>query len=237
MLFRSTAAKILELECEIETLQDAYARATAEDETTQADSERLGTVQKARRERQTSFRFHSEDEENDEYKSGTRPSKSDEGSFWHDSWDKAGDSSPSKGFFPSTESKPKATLPSGKGTSLREEIGATFSNGKLVDEKIDFSAWPSITAFRTWKLAIKKKIAAASRYSQEAFAWVCKVEAANKFEDLEDSGPESWQVQLDTKISAEIDKILSGEFRKQVQIQETALSNSGKMIKAVKSCG
>ena len=38
-------------------------------------------------------------------------------------------------------------------------------------------------------------------------------------------------MQLDTKISAEIDKILSGEFRKQVQIQETALANSGKMIK------
>ena len=81
------------------------------------------------------------------------------------------------------------------------------------------------------ELSVKKKIAAASRYSQEAFAWVSEVENATKFEELEDSGTESWQIQLDTKISAEIDKILSGEFRKQVQIQETALSNSGKMIK------
>ena len=102
----------------------------------------------------------------------------------------------------------------------RGDVGLTFPNGRLVDEKIDFNQW-----------SIKKKVAAASRYSQEAFAWITEVENALAFEDLEDSGPEAWQDQLDAKISAAIDKSLSGEFRKQVQIQETALSNAGKMIK------
>jgi len=136
-----------------------------------------------------------------------------------------------KQFFPTAKPKAKATIPSGKGKLPRRDVGLTFPNGKLVDEKIDFNQWPSITAFRAWKLSIKKKVAAASRYSQEAFAWITEVENALAFEDLEDSGPEAWQNQLDAKISAEIDKILSGEFRKQVQIQETALSNAGKMIK------
>ena len=37
--------------------------------------------------------------------------------------------------------------------------------------------------------------------------------------------------QLDAKLAAELDEILSGEFRKQVQVKETALSREGKMIK------
>ncbi len=36
---------------------------------------------------------------------------------------------------------------------------------------------------------------------------------------------------LDTKLAAELDRILSCEFRKQVQVKETALSHEGKMIK------
>ena len=84
---KAAAAKILELECEVARLQDAYAQATAEDEAAQAEAERLNTVQKARRERQTSFRIHSEDEEEDGYKRGQRPSEWDEGSAWHDSWE------------------------------------------------------------------------------------------------------------------------------------------------------
>ena len=80
-------------------------------------------------------------------------------------------------------------------------------------------------------MSFKKKVDAASKYSQEAFAWITEVEQAASFEDLEDSGPEPWQNQLDAKLSAELDKILSGEFRKQIQVKETALSHSGKMIK------
>ena len=88
---------------------------------------------------------------------------------------------------------------------------------------------PLLQHFALGSCLPRKKVAAASRYSQEAFAWITEVENALTFEDLEDSGPEAWQNQLDAKISAEIDKILSGEFREQVQIQETALSNAGKM--------
>ena len=97
-----------------------------------------------------------------------------------------------------------------------------------MDEKIDINPWPSITGFRNWKLSFKKKVAAASRYSQEAFAWITEIEKAVSFEDLEDSG---MFPQLDAKLAAELDKISSGEFRKQVQVKETALSHEGKMIK------
>ncbi len=187
-----------------------------------------------------------EEEEEDDYLEGERPFEQDEGAVYgaeEDAEDaetlgrsgEENDPSLARGdpkrFFPSVKPKTKATIPSGKGKLPRGDVGLTFPNGKLVDEKIDFNQWPSITAFRALKLSIKKKVAAASRYSQEAFAWITEVENALAFEDLEDSGPEAWQNQLDAKISAEIDKILSGEFRKQVQIQETALSNAGKMIK------
>ena len=37
--------------------------------------------------------------------------------------------------------------------------------------------------------------------------------------------------QLDAKLAAELDNILFGEFRKQVQVKETALSHECKMIK------
>ena len=122
------------------------------------------------------------------------------------------------------------TIPSGKGRLARGE-GLSFPNGKLVDEKIEINQWPSITGFRNWKLSFKQKVAAASRYSQEAFAWIAEVENAASFEDLEDSGPEAWQEQLDAKLSAELGNILSGEFRKHIQVKETALSHEGKMIK------
>ena len=85
---------------------------------------------------------------------------------------------------------------------MRGDPGLTFPNGKLVDEKVEINQWPSITSFRNWKLSFKKKVAAASRYSQEAFAWITEVEHADAFEDLEDSGPEAWQNQLDAKLSA-----------------------------------
>ena len=79
--------------------------------------------------------------------------------------------------------------------------------------RIDLKPWPSIAGFRTWKLAFKKQVAAASKYAEQAFAWITEVEHAKTFEDLQDSGSFP---QLDAKLSAEMDNILSGEFRKQV---------------------
>ena len=97
-----------------------------------------------------------------------------------------------------------------------------------MDEKIDIKQWPSITGFRNLKLSFKKQVAAASRFSQEAVAWITAVEKADSFEALEESGAFP---QLDAKLSADMDSILCGEFRKQVQVEETALSLKGKMIK------
>lgn len=128
-------------------------------------------------------------------------------------------------FFPSTKPKTKPAFPA---PAIKRGQALSFPNGKLWDEKIDIKPWPSITGFRNWKLSFKKQVAAASRFSQEAFAWITEVEKADSFQASEDSGAFP---QLDAKLSAELDKILSGEFLKQVQVKETALSMEGKMIK------
>ena len=82
--------------------------------------------------------------------------------------------------------------------------------------KNDINPWPSTTGFRNWKLSFKKNVAASSRLSHEAFAWITEVEKAVSFADLGDSNVFP---QLDAKLAAELDKILSGEFRKQVQVK------------------
>ena len=162
---KASAAKILELENEVAELQDSSAQDTAEDEAIQAEIERLEEVREAGRQQHVSLHINQDDEDEDTSERGPGPSQTDEGKAWQDSWE--GNESPttSRGFFPSTESKPSFTQPFAKGTLPREDHRATFSDGKLVEDNIDFSSWPSITAFRSWKLTIKKKIAAASRYS------------------------------------------------------------------------
>ena len=122
----------------------------------------------------------------------------------------------------------EASLPTRAGENFRSDGILHFPNGKVVDEKIAIKPWPSITGFRTWKLIFKKQVAAASKYSEQAFAWITEVETAKSFEELADSGAFP---QLDARLSSEIDSVLSGEFRKQVQVKETELSLKGKMIK------
>jgi hypothetical protein len=104
---------------------------------------------------------------------------------------------------------------------------AEFRRGKQVDEKIDIKPWPSISGFRAWKLAFKKAVAAASRHSKDAFAWITQADNAKTFEELENNGDLE---ELDAKLAVELDKILSGEFRKSVQIKEAEYSREGKMV-------
>ena len=115
-------------------------------------------------------------------------------------------------FFPSSKPKAKPAMSARTNPIVKGDQALSFPNGKLVDEKIEILPWPSTTGFRSWNLSFKKQVAA-SRFSQEAFAWITDVEKADSFEALEDSGSFP---QLDAKLSAELDKILSGEFRKQV---------------------
>ena len=97
----------------------------------------------------------------------------------------------------------EASLPATAGENLRTDGILQFPDGKVVDEKIDIKPWPSITGFRTWKLIFKKQVTAASKYAEQAFAWITEVENAKTFEELADSGQFP---QLDAKLSAEIDK-------------------------------
>ena len=118
-------------------------------------------IRKARGDKAVCFQIHTDDEGegDDEILEGERPFEQDEGAVYQaDDEDDADEDASARGnpksFFPSTKPKAKATLPSGKGTLPRGDVGSTFPNGKLVDEKIDFSQWPSITAFRAWKLSV-----------------------------------------------------------------------------------
>ena len=91
-----------------------------------------------------------------------------------------------------------------------------FTSGKKVADRINIGGWPTIKLFRQFKLVFKKAVAAASARPDAAFIWVSQIEKAQTMEELCDSGefPE-----LDALLGMEWDKIISGEFRKHVQIK------------------
>ena len=71
-------------------------------------------------------------------------------------------------------------------------------------------------------------MAAASVRPDPAFAWICQIDAAKSIDDLSDSHdfPE-----LDALLGTEWDKIITGEFKKTVQVKEYDLMKEYKMIK------
>jgi hypothetical protein len=103
----------------------------------------------------------------------------------------------------------------------------TFTSGKKVADRINIGGWPTIKLFRQFKLVFKKAVAAASSRPDAAFVWISQIEKALTMEELCDSGefPE-----LDALLGMEWDKIISGEFQKNVRIKEYELSKD-KMIK------
>ena len=82
--------------------------------------------------------------------------------------------------------------------------------------------------FRDWKLSFWKAVAAASSRPDAAFIWICAVTNAKSIYDLSSSGefPE-----LDALLSTEWDKLLTGEFKKSVQVIEYKLLKEQKMLK------
>ena len=88
--------------------------------------------------------------------------------------------------------------------------------------------WPTIKTFRLWKLAFRRAVAAASVRPDDAFIWICAVEEASSFEELADSGEFA---ELDALLANEWDKILPGDFKRQVQAKEYELAKQKKMIK------
>ena len=61
----------------------------------------------------------------------------------------------------------------------------------------------------------------------------CEVDTAKTTEELEDS---KGFLQLDIKLARELDKIISGEFKRFVQVVEISLSEQSKMFKHVRTC-
>ena len=82
--------------------------------------------------------------------------------------------------------------------------------------------------FIPWKLAFFKAVAAASITPDEAFIWICQVSSAKSIDDLAISGNFP---ALDALLSTEWDKILTGEFKKSVQVIEYDLLKQQKMMK------
>ena len=129
-------------------------------------------------------------------------------------------------FFPTLR-----THPSGAATPANSAFGdqsAVIPSGKQTSERIHLGGWPTIKGFRTWKLAFKKAVAAASNRPDAAYQWITAVEKATSFDELADSGEFP---QLDALLSMEWDKILTGEFKKRLQLKELEYSLLGKMVK------
>ena len=82
--------------------------------------------------------------------------------------------------------------------------------------------------FRNWQLSFWKAVAAASSRPDAAFIWICDVSTAKSIDDLANSGefPE-----LDALLSTEWDKIITGEFKKSIQVLEFQLVKEKKMLK------
>ena len=98
---------------------------------------------------------------------------------------------------------------------------------KDCDSEVKIKGWPSITAFRVWRIDFKKAVAANSRRARLAYAWITEVESAKCIADLEDTGDFG---ELDMKLSKALDDIIQGEFKKKVQVQETELSTKGLLL-------
>jgi hypothetical protein len=72
-------------------------------------------------------------------------------------------------------------LPQSASSEVADESQTVY--GKQVDDKIGIKPWPSISAFRQWRLSFKKSFAAASKYPEAVFTWITEVETAASMED------------------------------------------------------
>ena len=160
-------------------MQEALTE-TAQDADAREEMMRFMQAHRERGEKTESFKMHSEGEEEDDQGilEGEQPFEQDLGTGVYSPFEAEKEFADEEDHanrdmrHTGSQASSAPTIPSGKGRLARGDQGLSFPNGKLVDEKIEINQWPSITGFRAWKLSFKKKVAAASRYSQEAFAWI-----------------------------------------------------------------
>ena len=77
-------------------------------------------------------------------------------------------------------------------------------------------------------MSFRKSVAAASSRPDAAFAWICYIDSAKSVGDL--SNREDFP-ELDALLGTEWDKIITGEFKKTIQVLEYNLMKEKKMIK------
>ena len=93
-----------------------------------------------------------------------------------------------------------------------------------------FESFPTVPEFKSWKFGSRKVVVAASNRPEKAFHWFSEIEKAKKIEDLENSGQ---LPNLDVQLNAGMYKVLTGEFKKEVQHIEEKMAKEvpSKMLK------
>ena len=92
-------------------------------------------------------------------------------------------------------------------------------------ESISFEGWPSINAFRQWRMSFRRIIASSSTKPTVALAWASEIDEAKEVDQLRSSvyqgdGHRVDFETLDTKVAAGLMKIMHGDFEKRVTMRD-----------------
>ena len=94
-------------------------------------------------------------------------------------------------------------------------------------ESITFDDQPTQRNKRSWRIKVRKKIAAASGQPDRVFHWWKKAMTAKSLEELQDS---EGLGSLDAKIAIGLFEKAHGEFRREIELQEEKLDLEDKML-------
>merc|ERR1712079_672452 len=88
-------------------------------------------------------------------------------------------------------------------------------------ESVSFDAWPSINAFRQWRMHFRRTIASSSTKPTVALAWASEIDEVTSVDQFRSSTYTSEGLvvdfeTLDTKVAAGLMKITHGDFKKRI---------------------
>ena len=93
---------------------------------------------------------------------------------------------------------------------------------------LEFEAWPGFRNFRIWRISIRSEVPSCANRSIEAMIWVSEIESAKSIAELKTSySITQAKVQTnfevpDSEIASGLKKIINGDFKRRVFIQEEA---------------
>ena len=94
-------------------------------------------------------------------------------------------------------------------------------------ETVSFDAWPSINAFRQWRMSFRRTIASSSTKPTVALAWASEIDEGTIMDQFRSSvySGEGLVVDcetLDTKVAAGLMKTMHGDFKKMITMNDEA---------------